>query len=254
MLMIIFNFVLFFTGTAYATNCPDIVENQGDWAPQQLKFKNGVCSLTMKSRNPPHKGAYRSFNWNDNGMFMVFINIDNGSGRNSQQTGARVYYILPPESPKLEGTMQRGISYDVNLGEDIGFHFLKTDRDISSVHGCEYEVERMVKWENNGGVELKSCQNKLVFDLGMKRGNTPELERNRQIKVTDPLGNSCKIKNSDIFDYPGVDEVVVKHKTESELHRFLKTKSQCANLKLDFLKGSSGGQRPSQGGGAGAVN
>ena len=86
--------------------------------------------------------------------------------------------------------------------------------------------------QNKGGVEIQSYAHGIVIDLGYRMGNTPTLNRNGVVTVTDKNNKKCSLPNSEFHKITGYNAELI-YKTNQSLHKFLTAK--CPGLDLSDL-------------------
>jgi hypothetical protein len=225
--MIYLLFLLFSVQPASAKNCPEVFKKYGN----ELNYQNAFCRIFVDA-DKTNANSFRNFTFNDEGQIQVFSNFEPTSKprTNSNSTGARVYYIFPTRIEKTVSTDSEN-NLKVIHASGVQFNFDKNGK-ISSPY-LKIKVSNEINSKNNGGVEIESYAHGLVFDLGYRQGNTPALNPNAPVTITDKNGKKCKIINKDINNTIK-GEVSFKFENNIKLHEFLATK--CSGLDLsDFL-------------------
>lgn len=97
----------------------------------------------------------------------------------------------------------------IQLKDTSGLHWnVDPQGSISLEEKCKLKIKSEISNSgdstdngNQGGFFLQSCPNVIIIDAGFKRTNDPALDPNRKSQIRDSSGNSCDVKNSEIFDY-----------------------------------------------------
>jgi hypothetical protein len=200
-----------------------------------LKTLDGICTLNVLDKNttPPR----RNFIWGDDGSLS--INTQTAlSGRASANGGTHKYFILPSDgAPTIADATASGERLEVFAS---GLHWpVSTHRPTISIpDSCKGSVSPLTSG-NQGGVQIQSCDNKIIIDSGYGSGNGPDHNKVGQSSLRDPQGHSCTVTNSEIYKYQGYgdEQVFLKFKTSSALAGFLK--SRCPNLNTSSLSSSA---------------
>ena len=146
--------------------------------------------------------VYRSYLFSDQGLFMVFNSY--GDGEPSKFTGARVFYLLPrgatPHAEKTEdGNLRINLASPASSLEIDGITARLKGLIKNNVPAKLLEKEE-INPQNQGGVEIANYAG-LLIDTGFSIGQDPKTDPNRQSLVIDHKGNSCKLKNKELFVY-----------------------------------------------------
>jgi hypothetical protein len=185
-----------------------------------------------------NKNRNRSYSFFPDGRIMAFIGTDDYD-RMSQATGSRSFHLLPFKNQTVP-------SYEPPDGDEIkvllpsGYKavFSAEKGDIISIEGFKVNLQpiehfdKMVK--NGGGVEVKPEKGNIVIDYSWRTGGMSISLLYRTSVIYDSEGNSCQIKNSEIYmvDPKDSDEVIFKIKNNADLDGFLK--KRCPAIKMIF--------------------
>jgi hypothetical protein len=207
---------------AHAKDCPTQVDRYGD----NNKFQNMFCRVMI---NADHTNdiSNRNFTFTDEGMIQVFSNFPGTT--NSNSTGARVYYLFPKRVEKgISSYDSSHLSFTHPSGAELNFD--KSGR-VSSPD-LKMTVSKDINSQNKSGVEIQSYSKGIVIDLGYRMGNTPVLNKNASVTITDKNQKKCSMVNSDINKI-NKDDYEFIYKTNADLYKFLSKK--CPGLDLSDL-------------------
>ncbi|KHD88815.1 MAG: hypothetical protein OM95_06730 [Bdellovibrio sp. ArHS] len=216
--------ILFPSAFAAPPVCKDVVERGGSIQIQMGTFSSGECFLSV--RNCKSSGLiYRDYMFTQDSNFMVFNSF--GQGPNSEDTGAREFYLFPrkdvipqykwnPESRQLEVFSVSG-----NV-----FYFDYETADVVSITEATVKVASDISRTNRGGVEITHYKG-LLLDAGFTKGKAPTEVLSASSLLTDEKGNTCKIKNSEVFAKTSEGDVYFKY-SDKNLANFLK--NRCPQL------------------------
>ena len=207
---------------AIAKDCPSKSGKYGAGNQYQDMF----CRMFISADRTDSK-SYRNFTFTDEGLIQVFSNFPGTT--NSNSTGARVYYLFPlREEKSIKAADENHLSVIHPSG--VEFRFDQAGRVSSSE--LKMKVSKEINSQNKSGVEIQSYSRGLVVDLGYRMGNTPTLNKNGPVTITDKNLKSCKLINNDI-NIVNKDKVELRYKTNVALHDFLSKK--CPGLDLSDL-------------------
>jgi hypothetical protein len=220
------SFLLLTSSQVFASaHCPDKFEVFDNTTVQTLAGNTG-CFVTVNPRNV-YDLIYRSFLFDDSGLFMIFDSL--GNGPESETTGAREFYFFPRKikevSYQYDASAQR-----LNVTTPSGKIFVfNTEKAILvSATNSTLAIDYDVNGKNKGGVEFVKNDG-LYLDLGFKMGQSPSQDPNDKVTFKDTKQNSCVVKNSDIFKYTLDQDVIFKY-DDAQLGKFLKR--TCPKMKL----------------------
>lgn len=99
------------------------------------------------------------------------------------------------------------------------------------------KVSDEINSKNKSGVEIKNYQRGIVIDLGYRIGNTPTINKNAIVTITDKKNKTCTMKNSE-FNKIENQEAELIYKTNEALHQFLAHKCPLLDIS-DLLESTS---------------
>lgn len=206
----------------YAKDCP---VNSGTYG-NGLGFQDIACKIMIGSdRNS--STSYRNFLFNDAGLIQIFSNFPGTT--NSNSTGARIYYLFPIKGKK-EITSHDSNHLSITHPSGVQFNFDKSGR--ASSPDLKMKISSQVNSNNKSGVEIESYSKGIVVDIGYRMGNTPTLNKNATVTITDKGGRKCNFPNSEFHRING-DKAELIYKTNESLHKFLNKK--CPALDISDL-------------------
>ena len=206
---------------------------------------NGRCQLGIQQSR---QGSFnRQYIIGEAGQFDVFINM--GDGPLSETTGGRNYIFWP----KSIWSRQRFKNADGSVSvfpswasEPVIFQKGEV-KDIRSMPGIRVRLQKVTK-VNKGGIDLEPLPNSgtLMLSGGYQRGTYPFAIRNRSSTFFDDRGASCKIPNTELFDYElesdgrTVNRYFFKYRSDQVLKSFLRHRCKGKNgLNLGMLNSSN---------------
>lgn len=160
---------------------------------------------------------YRDYLFTNEGQLMVFNSY--GDGEISKSTGARVYYLFPRKYDYPDVAFEENRDVTVRLISGHLVRYDATTMKIASVSGLQFTEDKRIRNDNKGGVELSPTQG-LLLDIGFAIGKSPGDDPNQVVQFKDFKGNTCRVKNKDVFNYKTEDPVFKF--TDAELQVFLK--------------------------------
>ncbi len=218
---------LFLTSSfVFATpNCQNKYEVFDQLAVQTI-LSGTDCFVSLDPRNTNNL-IYRSFLFDDSGLFMIFNSL--GNGPESESTGAREFYFFPRQvnevSYQYDAPSQR-LSVKTPSGKIFVFNTEKAI--LVSASNSTLAIDYDVNGKNKGGIEFLKNDG-LYLDLGFTLAQSPSQNPNRKVTFKDSQQNSCVVKNSDVFRYT-VDQDAIFQYNDIQLKKFLK--NACPMLKL----------------------
>lgn len=218
---------LFFTlitlnSSLMAADCPISSGKYGEGAG----YQNIACRIFIKDSSRDSDKS-RNFTFTDEGQIQVFSNFPGTT--NSNSTGARIFYLFPLRTKKnIAAIDESHLSLVHPSGAVINFD--KTGKPGSK--DLVIKVASEVNSQNKSGVEIESYPQGLVVDLGYRMGNTPVLNKNATVTITDKNKKKCVMVNSE-FNKVGKDKAELIYKTNEALHKFLSSK--CPQLDISDL-------------------
>ncbi len=223
-MMILFLIILLTGFEAFAQNTCRFRQDHHAGVQVTVNYK---CQLGIQQSR---QGSFnRQYIMGAGGKFDVFVNM--GAGPLSETTGGRNYIFWP----KANWTRQRTENPDGSVSvspswasEPVVFQNSKI-KDIRSMPGIRVRLEKVTK-VNKGGVDLEPLPNSgtLMLSGGYQRGNYPFAIRNRSSTFYDDRRVSCKIPNTELFDYEfesdgrTVNRYFFKYSSDQALRSFLR--------------------------------
>lgn len=248
--MIILFLTILLTGVeAFAQNTCRFRQN--DYGGVQVTV-NDRCQLGIQQSR---QGSFnRQYIIGAAGQFDVFVNM--GDGPLSETTGGRNYRFWP----KANWSRQRFKNADGSVSvfpswasEPVIFQKGEA-KDIRSMPGIRVRLQKVTK-VNKGGIDLEPLPNSgtLMLSGGYQQGTYPFAIRNRSSTFYDDRRASCKIPNTELFDYElesdgrTVNRYFFKYPSDQALRSFLGYRCKGKHvLNLDML--ISGNRVQEQGG------
>lgn len=224
-LFIALSLLLFGASQAFASpGCPDIHEVMDNTMFQSIPGVKG-CMMTLSPRNP-NDMTYRSFLFQDGGLFMIFNSL--GNGPESTSSGAREFFLFPrnQEMSYRYNAATKRVNIHTPSGKVFVFNTEKTI--LVSISGTQFTTDYDVNANNKGGIEITK-NNSFYLDAGFELGQSPTQNPKRKITFKDAQNNSCIVTNSEVFSYNDSLDVIFKY-TDAQLKRFLARR--CPKLKL----------------------
>lgn len=212
-------FIILFlvSSLSYANICTRSANHFDNLTVQTGKFNKGDCFVSLSPRKTAEL-IYRSYLITNNAQILIFNSF--GGGPINTDTGAKVFHTFPKkESLKVvftektvEVTLVTGqiVTFDKVLGEPV------------SISEGSINIDPVIEPSNNGGVELV-MNSSLILDSGFRLGGSPLTRLSRESRFIDSEGDSCIVKNREIFDLKD-GEVYQLYDRPSRLRAFLKTR------------------------------
>jgi hypothetical protein len=189
-------------------------------------LSNGECFVAVSPSNIPNM-IYRSFNFFDTGLLMVFSSY--GGGTNSTSTSAREFYFFP-RSGALDLRMDEKagtVTVTTAGGDEIGID--PATAQIRSFSRGEVTVSKRIDPAERGGVEFPHYDG-LILDTGFKIGGSPATSPDGESMFRGAYGQLCKVGNREIFAYVGREHSFKFD--DAQLSAFLK--KRCPALHAGF--------------------
>jgi hypothetical protein len=204
--------------------CTELYKGIPHWALHRRPANRGDCFMSVL---PVGSGIlYRSYLFT-RGSLMVFNSYDD-SVPSSSGSGARLFYFFPRnQTPNIE--VAGDLAQVKSSFNGIGFEINSKD-NTSGFTGITAKVDSAVNATNAGGVEILSSPT-LWLDIGFSEGHDPSVERNRTAVFHDVNGKTCKVKNSEIFDYYSDGDDAIKY-SDADLKIFLA--QRCPSLTVNY--------------------
>ena len=223
-MMILFLIILLTGFEAFAQNTCRFRQNHHGGVQVTVNFR---CQLGVQQSR---QGSFnRQYIMGTAGQFDVFVNM--GNGPLSETTGGRNYIFWPNANWSRQRTNNADGSVSVYpswASKPVVFQKGEV-KDIRSMPGIRVRLEKVTK-VNKGGVDMEPVPNSgtLMLSGGYQRGNYPFAIRNRSSTFYDDRGASCKIPNTELFDYElesdgrTVNRYFFKYPSDQALRSFLR--------------------------------
>jgi hypothetical protein len=208
-------------------NCTEYLRRHGSFQLHRFEAQDGTCYLSADPFNPPASFIYRSFLMTSEGLLMVFNSY--GPEETSDMHGARVFYFFPrSQTPESES----GADFTEVKWTTPGLSLLLSldQHKVLGMRGGRVKEALKISPNNKGGIEFSNVGT-LYLDAGFTMGQDPTGLRNRDSKFIDSKGQTCDVKNSEVFKYASDGEPSFKF-TDPELKSFLA--SRCPGLTVNF--------------------
>lgn len=172
--------------------------------------------------------VYRDYAFFGDGMLMVFSSY--GAAEGPDMTSAREFYFFPRRSQlSLEMNAAAGtVSVVMSDGGRVSFE--PATAQIASTDRGSVSVSPRVDRSERGGVEFGSYQG-LMLDAGFRLGELPSGLPEGDSTFRSAQGQTCRVKNKEIFTYAGRGEHEFKF-DDAALSAWLKTR--CPGLHAGF--------------------
>jgi hypothetical protein len=205
--------------------CDTVYLTSGKMKVYSLVLRDGSCMATVGLAVKGQK--YRQFLFDSNGMMMVFIGTQ---GNLSSATGARSYYLFP-RAAKGGARLMVGQTRKGELTVDVPgvrrIVFAANEAKITEFEGAEVSQDPALNLSNNGGVEIASFKG-ILLDTGWRVGEAAFADRSRTSVFRDYFGNTCEVRNTEVFSYPTRYDAILKFRDDASLESFLA--NRCPNL------------------------
>ena len=206
--------VMFFTSVSFAATdvealCPrKLVGFENLQVSQQVSGDKKICYLGLTPRNGYETLIYRDYLLTSDGLLMVFNSL--APEQTSTSHGARAFFLFPQDFQGFHWRVEEGFLVIEGFQDRVIKFDLKTAQ-IVSMSGASVQVDPNVNSGNQGGVEILSSDF-LFIDAGFKIGNSPSADRRRFSVIKNPKGQSCRLQNSQVFDYLAEEDASLKPK------------------------------------------
>lgn len=191
------------------------------------EMSSGRCFVSAQS-NAVNGLVYRSYGFYSNGLLMVFSSYGEGDDV-STLTSAREFYFFPRlRHPGVEKDAAAK-TLTVVMSDGGRFAFDTDKGEIASVDRGDVAVSPRVDPADRGGVEFPRYAG-LMLDVGFRMGESPAGRRNADSTFRSAHGQTCTVKNSEVFEYANGDH---RFKfDDAALKVFLR--GRCPNLPVSF--------------------
>lgn len=227
-------FLVLFCGSIASANasansvasCPREQVRYSDTDVQRGSFSDGTCYLMITPLVYSNL-VYRSYLWTSEGLLSVFNSY--GDGEPEKDASFRTFRFFP-RVKALDMNFDAKINkLKVQLSNGDVAGFAGGTAQISEIGMGTVDVQD-VNRNNRGGLEFPTYQG-LMLDAGWMFGNSTESDSNGKSLFRDSYGQTCEVKNSDIFVYLANGNWNFKF-NDKDLSVYLK--KTCPNLKINF--------------------
>ncbi|PIS10835.1 MAG: hypothetical protein COT73_07140 [Bdellovibrio sp. CG10_big_fil_rev_8_21_14_0_10_47_8] len=211
-------------------DCPNFVGASPTWQVQQYgDNQDHYCSVLLRVRNAGERT--RSLLWSNWGQWTALAEKEGTS-----DLGKRTYFLLPVEKSVHLRQLESNQDFVIEFGSSLAWTAAQNQKAILSPPDCEVHLgPETSAYENQGGLELKTCRNKIVVDMGYRIGASPESDPDRISLIRDPSGKSCQLPNGKLLTTRSDGEVYPTYPDAASLKKFLLSQTACRHLNLDFL-------------------
>jgi len=188
----------------YAEQCKTDLQTQNECCEiiktNQLtkiyRFEANDKKCTLSIYNSDMTKSYRRFVFGEDGRITIIIEPNgNESKANSTQSyflfplGKRVY---PYFDSKGNMTIQSGSGQNWKINSSMSTPV--------SVEDCQVDVSSKFSLHESG-FKIKSCEKHLLIETKVEVGGDYIAYPDKTLIVRDPRGQTCEIKNSDLYTY-----------------------------------------------------
>lgn len=200
---------LSFAATDVEALCPrKLVGFENLQVSQQVSGDKKTCYLGLTPRDGFETLIYRDYLFTSDGLLMVFNSL--APEETSTSHGAREFFLFPQDFKGFQWRVEEGFLVIEGFQDRVIKFDLKTAQ-IVSMAGASVQVDPKVNSGNQGGVEILSSDF-LFVDAGFKIGNSPSADRSRSSVIKNSKGQSCRLRNSQVFDYLADEDASLKPK------------------------------------------
>lgn len=211
-----------------AANCRVDPAHIGGTQVYSDELDGGRCFVSAHS-NAVNGLVYRSYTFYGNGLLMVFSSYGDGEDV-STLTSAREFYVFPRRRQPVFEADPVAKTLVVVMSDGARFTFDTAKGEIASLDRGDVVVAPRVDPADRGGVEFPRYDG-LLLDVGFRMGESPAGRRNGDATFRSAHGQTCTVKNHEIFEYlPGGDHRF-KH-DDAALKAFLA--ARCPALHVGF--------------------
>lgn len=183
----------------------------------------GKCFISIHPMNAPDL-VYRDYTFYSTGLLMVFSSYGPGEDV-ARLTSAREFYFFPRrQAPQLHMDEAAG-TVSVTGVDGRRFVIDPATAQIASLDG-DVAVNPVVDPSVRGGVEITRYAG-LILDAGYRQGGQPSGRRNGDSTFRAPQGQTCTVRNDELFTYKPDGEFDFKF-DDAALKAFLRTR--CPNI------------------------
>lgn len=183
----------------------------------------GKCFISIHPMNAPDL-VYRDYTFYSTGLLMAFSSYGPGEDV-SRLTSAREFYFFPRRQPPQLHMDEAAGTVSVTGVDGRRFVFDPATAQLAALDG-DLTVSPVVDPAVRGGVEIARYAG-LVLDAGYRQGGQPSGRRNGDSTFRAPQGQTCTVRNDEVFSYAADGEFEFKF-DDAALKAFLLTR--CPNI------------------------
>lgn len=224
--MVVFLLFLFSSLSGFANEdgvCRDVFEQHGKNSYSRQFFSPDACFVSVKTTETPSL-IYRSFIFRETGKLLIFNSY--GPGPSETKTGARVFYFFPRQ--KIPSFSISASTVTVASGTALALVFDAVSGQLIKGVSAVVNEDPKISADNQGGLEIHSYSG-LMLDAGFQLGSDPSANEQGSSIFRDVKGQSCLVKNSEVFNIDTDGESTFKF-TDQRLAKFLA--QRCPGLKF----------------------
>ena len=206
---------------ASADACPRVdpshVDNTQGYADG---FGSGKCYVSIGAMSTTNL-IYRAYTFFSDGLMMVFSSYGDGEDSNPNLTSAREFFFFP-RTGALALDMDRAAgAVSVVMSNGGRVQIEPSTAQLRSFDRGSVTVSPRIDPAERGGVEIPSY-NGLMLDAGFRMGESPSGRPNADSTFRDALGQTCTVKNNELFAYANGDHELKF--TDAQLSAWLRTR------------------------------
>lgn len=245
---IAFFLTLFLTTAAWANSCKsddqanseccDFFKSKNHTKTSRIStLDQSVCTVSVYNGNSDT--SYRRFGFASDGQVSIFMQ----PGGNKQKLNSSQSYLIFPfgEIPVVKYNADEKLNIKSGSGQLWTFN---TQNSLPiALEGCKLSVSPNFSLRDSG-IKIQSCENHLVIETPVEVGGEYIAYPEKTLTVRDPNLKSCRIKNSDIYEYKKTGSsfrdklgryfnMKVKFKSNREMG--LKLKKICPHLDVSMM-------------------
>ncbi|MDR3606519.1 MAG: hypothetical protein P4M08_03960 [Oligoflexia bacterium] len=206
--------------------CKQQVAAEGLLDLEVIKISDGSCFMSL-TPNDPSTIVYRSYSFDEDGLFMVFDSTD---GPEATSNGARNYFFFPRKNVPTYQVLADGTIAVTNSAGEV-FNLSEKTGYLVSIPSMTYTLDPGINMKNNGGLNITSAPG-VWLDTGWYVGAAAY--QHPDLHSTFHSGTAtCDVKNSEIFTNDSDMNPHFNFPQDSDLAKFLMVR--CPNLNLSSL-------------------
>jgi hypothetical protein len=182
--------------------CEDVLTHSGDILIQRRwDSTSNHCFIGLHPMKVTDL-KYRDYYFDNSGIFFVFNSY--GEGSDASTTGSRVFYLFPITQNYPDYSIEP--NGDVIIQTVSGYQILFDSKklQIKSVQSGQF-IESPLSPNNRGGTEINPGTG-FLFDAGFKLGGMAKDQPTNLTQVTGAKSGTCRLKNSELYQYKSGDD------------------------------------------------